>query len=173
MYTEYTVRRKMFREGEIISLLEKLAENLEHIQTDVSVLKNLQKSTDSTISAIARELLDEAELETVPPEGEVWEPLPMETFGKKYMVSNMGRVKVVKGKFPGKILNTFASQGSKSASQGSKRLRVALGYRQNRTTRFVDWLVAKAFVPPYKGTSIAHLDGNINNNRADNLKWQW
>ena len=156
----------MFREGEIISVLEKLAENLQHIQADVSVLKNLQKSTDSTISAIARELLDEAEIETVPPEGEVWEPLPMEMFGKKYMVSNMGRVKIVKGRFPGKILTAFATHGS-------KRLRVALGYRQNKTTRFVDWLVAKAFVPPYKGTSIVHLDGNINNNRADNLKWQW
>ena len=156
----------MFREGEIISLLEKLTENLEHIQADVSVLKNLQKSTDSTISAIARELLDEAEIETVPQEDEVWEPLPMEMFGKKYMVSNMGRVKVAKGKHPGKILTALATHGS-------KMLRVALGYRQNKTTRFVDWLVAKAFVPPYKGTSIVHLDGNINNNRADNLKWQW
>ena len=156
----------MFRDGEIISLLEKLAENLEHIHTDVSVLKNLQKSTDSTISAIARELLDEEELETVPLEDEVWEPLPMEMFEKKYMVSNMGRVKIVKGKFPGKTLTAFAAHGS-------KRLRVALGYRQNKTTRFVDWLVAKAFVSPYKGTSIVHLDGNINNNRADNLKWQW
>ena len=161
----------MFREGEIISLLEKLAENLEHIQADVSVLKNLQKSTDSTISAIARELLDEAEI--VPPEGEVWEPLPMEMFEKKYMVSNMGRVKIVKGKFPGKILTPFTDLGSKSASQCTKRLRVALRSRQKNTTRFVDWLVAKAFVPPYKGTSIVHLDGNINNNRADNLKWQW
>lgn len=161
----------MFREGEIISLLEKLAENLEHIQADVSVLKNLQKSTDSTISAIARELLDEPE--TAPQEGEVWEPLPMEMFEKKYMVSNMGRVKVVMGKYPGKILTTFTERGSKSASQCPKRLRVALGNRQKKTTRFVDWLVAKAFVPPYKGTSIVHLDGNINNNRADNLKWQW
>ena len=165
------MRRKMFREGEIISLLEKLAENLEHIQADVSVLKNLQKSTDSTISAIARELLDEPE--TAPQEGEVWEPLPMEMFEKKYMVSNMGRVKIVRGKYPGKILTPFTRYGSKSASQGKERLRVALSYRQNKTTRFVDWLVAKAFVSPYKGTSIVHLDGNINNNRADNLKWQW
>lgn len=157
----------MFREGEIISLLETLAEKLEHIQADVSALKNLQKSTDSTISAIARELLDEAELETVPQEGEVWEPLPMEMFEKKYMVSNMGRVKAVRGNYHEKILATFTN------THGSKRLRVALNYRQKNTTRFVDWLVAKAFVPPYKGTSVVHLDGNIKNNRADNLKWQW
>lgn len=156
----------MFREGEIISLLETLAEKLEHIGADVSTLKLLQKSTDSTISAIARELLDEPEFETVPPEGEVWEPLPMEMFEKKYIVSNMGRVKTVRGKHPGKILATFTTNGS-------KRLRVALGYRHKNTTRFVDWLVAKAFVPPYKGTSVVHLDGNIKNNRADNLKWQW
>ena len=161
------MRRKMFREGEIISLLEKLAENLECIGADVSALKNLQKSTDSTISAIARELLDEAEFETVPQEGEVWEPLPMDGFEKKYMVSNMGRVKAVRGNYREKILAAFTN------TKGSKRLRVALGYRQKKTTRFVDWLVAKAFVPPYKGTSIVHLDGNIKNNRADNLKWQW
>lgn len=157
----------MFREGEIISLLEKLAENLEHIQADVSALKNLQKSTDSTISAIARELLDEPE--TAPQEGEVWEPLPMEMFEKKYMVSNMGRVKIVRGKYPGRILATFTSSGSIA----TERLRVALNSRKTKTSRFVDWLVAKTFVPPYKGTSIVHLDGNINNNRADNLKWQW
>lgn len=157
----------MFREGEIISLLEKLAENLEHIQADVSALKNLQKSTDSTISAIARELLDEPE--TAPQEGEVWEPLPMEMFEKKYMVSNMGRVKIVRGKHPGRILATFTSSGSIA----TERLRVALNSRKTKTSRFVDWLVAKTFVPPYKGTSIVHLDGNINNNRADNLKWQW
>ena len=161
----------MFREGEIISLIETLAENLEHIQADVSALKNLQKSTDSTISAIARELLDEPE--TAPQEGEVWEPLPMEMFEKKYMVSNMGRVQIVRGKYPGRILAAFTSKTSKSAPLGSERLRVALGSRQKKTSRFVDWLVAKAFVPPYKGTSIVHLDGNINNNRADNLKWQW
>lgn len=157
----------MFREGEIISLIEKLAENLEHIQADVSALKNLQKSTDSTISAIARELLDEPE--TAPQEGEVWEPLPLERFEKKYMVSNMGRVKIVRGKYPGRILSAFTAHGSKAP----ERLRVALGSRQRKTSRFVDWLVAKAFVAPYKGTSIVHLDGNINNNRADNLKWQW
>ena len=36
----------------------------------------------------------------------------------------------------------------------------------------VDYLVATAFVPnPYKYKNIRHIDGNLNNNVADNLEW--
>lgn len=36
----------------------------------------------------------------------------------------------------------------------------------------VDYLVASSFVPnPHNYKNIRHIDGNVNNNRADNLEW--
>lgn len=36
----------------------------------------------------------------------------------------------------------------------------------------VDYLVASSFVPnPHNYKNIRHIDGDINNNRADNLEW--
>lgn len=36
----------------------------------------------------------------------------------------------------------------------------------------VDYLVATSFVPnPHNYKNIKHIDGNLENNRADNLEW--
>lgn len=36
----------------------------------------------------------------------------------------------------------------------------------------VDYLVASSFVPnPHNYKNIRHIDGNLDNNRADNLEW--
>lgn len=36
----------------------------------------------------------------------------------------------------------------------------------------VDYLVASSFVPnPHNYKNIRHIDGDLNNNRADNLEW--
>lgn len=36
----------------------------------------------------------------------------------------------------------------------------------------VDYLVASSFVPnPHNYKNIRHIDGNLENNRADNLEW--
>lgn len=36
----------------------------------------------------------------------------------------------------------------------------------------VDYLVAQSFVPnPHNYKNIRHIDGNLENNRADNLEW--
>jgi len=36
----------------------------------------------------------------------------------------------------------------------------------------VDYLVASSFVPnPHNYKNVRHIDGNVNNNRADNLEW--
>lgn len=36
----------------------------------------------------------------------------------------------------------------------------------------VDYLVASSFVPnPHNYKNIRHIDGDVNNNRADNLEW--
>lgn len=42
----------------------------------------------------------------------------------------------------------------------------------NVARKQVHYLVAEAFVPnPNNFTNIRHIDGNILNNRADNLEW--
>lgn len=158
----------MFREGEIISLLETLAEKLEYICADVSTLKLLQKSTDSTISAIARELLVDADKEPATQEGEIWKPVPLTGFKSKYEVSNMGRVRSAHGRHKGKILTAYTENGTKA-----KKRRVGMRTASGATTRYIDWLVASAFVEPYRGSRVVHIDGDNHNDRADNLKWVW
>lgn len=42
---------------------------------------------------------------------------------------------------------------------------------ESKTFR-VDYLVATSFVPnPHNYKNIKHIDGNLENNRADNLEW--
>lgn len=89
-----------------------------------------------------------------------------------YLVSNMGRVKsksrITKcnnGKFlrPEKILR---------ASKVRRYLNVFLYDGGKRKSVLLHRLVAMAFIPNQDGLpEIDHIDGNPENNRADNLRW--
>ena len=101
------------------------------------------------------------EIENLP--GEEWREI--EGYYGQYLVSNMGRVKSLKGSKE-RLLQTFAN------NKGYPR--VALCYRGQDKRFLVSRLVAKAFCgnpDPINATTVDHIDGDPMNNRADNLRW--
>lgn len=85
-----------------------------------------------------------------------------------YKVSNLGQIlSHRKGDLFGHILKP--SRGSRS-----KRALVTLYVDQKPFYRLVARLVCEAFHgKPQKGQQAAHLDGDIFNDTAANLKWKW
>lgn len=108
---------------------------------------------------------------------EVWKPI--EGFEGRYEISNLGRVKSLtrtiwfkdgknrnggKRIAYGKILTTRAF--------GKGRPRANLRRGNGCEWYYVHRLVAMAFCDGYReGLVVNHKDGNIYNNRADNLEW--
>ena len=89
---------------------------------------------------------------------EIWKDI--KGFEGRYQVSNLGRVKGLKGN----ILK-------QSTSQGYKRVNLTTGNGGFKTVS-VHRLVATAFVDGYAdGMEVNHIDENHGNNRADNLEW--
>lgn len=98
---------------------------------------------------------------------EIWKDV--QGYKGQYQVSNLGRVKSLKRKLENgrtvseKILN---SSSKKKTQDGY--LMVALAGRTFRVNR----LVATAFIPnPDNKPVVNHIDGNKENNKADNLEW--
>lgn len=98
---------------------------------------------------------------------EIWKDV--QGYEGQYQVSNLGRVKSLKRKLDNgrsvseKILN---SSSKKKTQDGY--LMVALAGRTFRVNR----LVATAFIPnPDNKSVVNHIDGNKENNKADNLEW--
>lgn len=98
---------------------------------------------------------------------EIWKDV--QGYEGQYQVSNLGRVKSIKRKLANgrtvteKILN---SSSKKKTQDGY--LMVALAGKTFRVNR----LVATAFIPnPDNKTVVNHIDGNKENNKADNLEW--
>lgn len=107
---------------------------------------------------------------------EIWKDIP--GYEGHYQVSNMGRIKSLErisvrnnGKSESanyhikeRILNV------QTQTQGYSQ--IVLSKNGDRKTFRVNVLVAKLFVEnPFKKTYVNHIDGNKNNNRADNLEW--
>lgn len=95
---------------------------------------------------------------------EIW----MDVVGYKnlYQVSNIGRVKRLKGN------RCLSDRVLKHSSVGDGYCRVALCKNGNPKTRFVHRLVAIAFIPnPKNKATVNHIDSNRLNNRINNLEW--
>jgi len=107
-------------------------------------------------------------------EGEQW--AQVEGYSELYWVSNLGRVKSVdhktaNGKFrPGRIMKSEIVTNKKH--RGPKYVIVNLfNGKRGIPTRLCN-LVARSFVSGYAdGMEVNHIDGDVTNNRADNLEW--
>lgn len=89
--------------------------------------------------------------------------VPVEGYGNKYEVSNLGRIKSYHKKKPKILLIHYNTSGYPY---------VNLYYNKTHKAEMIHRLVAKAFIPNPKGYNIVmHLDDNKTNNNADNLKW--
>ncbi len=99
---------------------------------------------------------------------EIWKDI--EEFKGSYQVSNLGNVRSVERFI---YTRTYPSKPIKLAigNQGCVIVRLRNGKKQ--LIRSVGKLVALTFIgePPKNARQVKHLDGNPNNNRLDNLKW--
>lgn len=120
---------------------------------------------------------------------ECWAPVPILGYEELYLVSNFGEVKSLprtvtvdkasrvtnSGKFSKSGRSTVEFSGKVMTPEvlSTGYLRVTLRDAQgNRKRPRIHQLVAKAFIPnPENKPEIDHIDGNRQNNRADNLRW--
>lgn len=102
---------------------------------------------------------------------EIWKDI--DGYEGIYCVSNLGRILSVK--FGPKNVSTSASASPKIMKQSrssSGYFHVQLYLNGESSTKLVHILVAKAFIPnPENKREVNHLDGNKENNSANNLEW--
>lgn len=107
---------------------------------------------------------------------EVWKDIP--EFEGYYKVSNLGRVKRIarttirsNGKSDSVVYNV--EERIKKIQKQTKGYSHVVLYKNGKyKTRRLNRLVALAFIPnPENKPEVNHIDGNKENNRADNLEW--
>lgn len=113
---------------------------------------------------------------------EVWKDFP--EFEDLYQISNMGRVKTKTREFVSLQGHRIVHPEQLAKMQYSPRnpehdyfAKVHLMLPNHQlAVRLIHLVVAKVFVPnddPQTKTQVYHLDGNLNNCRADNLAWRF
>lgn len=102
---------------------------------------------------------------------EIWKDI--EGFEGLYQVSNLGRVKCVEHKCPGRHGLRTVKEHLMTQVKGSKGyFYVALSNMDRGRTFTVHRLVAKAFIPnPENLPCVNHKDEDKFNNNVDNLEW--
>lgn len=96
---------------------------------------------------------------------EQWKPI--DGFDGAYEVSNLGRVRIAKGK-----VMTTEYKPSTRGLRKRVECRVSLTKDKQRKHYYVGRLVAGAFCDGYaEGLTVDHIDGDTTNNAAENLEW--
>lgn len=104
---------------------------------------------------------------------EKWAPLPLIEYSRAYEVSSLGRVRsiprlasseyFIRHIHGGFLKGRLRKDGSKTVTLSVQRKRLKIGIHD---------LVAMAFVAnPDKLTAVKHINGDLADNRADNLAW--
>lgn len=100
---------------------------------------------------------------------QVWKPVPFKPFDKKYIVSNLGKVKPIKKSKYSHMRGAYLRYGI-----GSRGYAFVTLYHESQSRQcLVHRMVALAFIgsPPKGKNVVCHLDDNKLNNVADNLVW--
>ncbi len=104
---------------------------------------------------------------------EIWKDI--ENFEGLYQVSNLGRIKCLEHKCPGRYagcLRTVKEHIMKQTKGSQGYMYVILSNRDRGRTFLVHRLVAKAFLPNEENYSIVnHKDEDKSNNNVSNLEW--
>jgi len=100
---------------------------------------------------------------------EVWKPVFFKPFNRKYLVSNLGRVKAIK-----KSKYSNNKRMCLKPGVGARGYAFVTLYHNKQSKQLaVHRMVAYAFIgnPPKGKNIVCHLDDNKLNNVADNLVW--
>lgn len=154
---------EQIRKGDVEAFLSMRARNIQDInlnsgepikcKSDIWVINNL--TTKDQISSVLNDFSSPIES---------WRKIP-ET-QKQYLVSSLGRVKVVYKSGKEKILSQYAKSGR-------KKLMVKIPIEEKKYKEFhIHQLVANAFIPnPDNCECVFHKNGDILNNMSKNLRW--
>ena len=145
----------------------KIAEELKINRRELYKLIDLDKAIKKAYTNFSNRNKKQTKIKTEPVKdlsNEIWKPI----LGyEHYMISNLGRVKSNY-----RTKNTwYILKAEKNIYSG--RLSVQLYKDNKRKILSIARLVGFAFVKGYsdKNNTINHIDGNIENNKADNLEW--